>query len=180
MVVVPAAVAVGAVQQQQQQDGRPASRRSPVVSAAGAMSLARGVNGASVSVVRIATPKLRFVASLKLMSYILGRNLGFSGLFWGFLSVIFGGFCRGVAAMAVTKVAAELGLTSGEEEEGSPEDILIVENKQRQDEERVGVLLLNLGGPDTLEDVQPFLYNLFADPVTFLSLEKLEITLFWC
>lgn len=30
--------------------------------------------------------------------------------------------------------------------------------------ERVGVLLLNLGGPDTLDDVQPFLYNLFADP----------------
>lgn len=28
----------------------------------------------------------------------------------------------------------------------------------------VGVLLLNLGGPDKLEDVQPFLYNLFADP----------------
>lgn len=31
-------------------------------------------------------------------------------------------------------------------------------------QERVGVLLLNLGGPDTLDDVQPFLYNLFADP----------------
>lgn len=32
-------------------------------------------------------------------------------------------------------------------------------------EEKLGVLLLNLGGPDTLNDVQPFLYNLFADPV---------------
>eukprot|EP00195_Chlamydomonas_chlamydogama_P010576 CAMPEP_0202902352 /NCGR_PEP_ID=MMETSP1392-20130828/16804_1 /ASSEMBLY_ACC=CAM_ASM_000868 /TAXON_ID=225041 /ORGANISM="Chlamydomonas chlamydogama, Strain SAG 11-48b" /LENGTH=441 /DNA_ID=CAMNT_0049589101 /DNA_START=343 /DNA_END=1668 /DNA_ORIENTATION=+ len=30
--------------------------------------------------------------------------------------------------------------------------------------DKVGVLLLNLGGPDSLEDVQPFLYNLFADP----------------
>ena len=30
--------------------------------------------------------------------------------------------------------------------------------------EKLGVLLLNLGGPETLEDVQPFLYNLFADP----------------
>ena len=30
--------------------------------------------------------------------------------------------------------------------------------------EKVGVLLLNLGGPDKLEDVQPFLYNLFVDP----------------
>jgi ferrochelatase len=29
---------------------------------------------------------------------------------------------------------------------------------------RVGVLLLNLGGPDRLEDVGPFLFNLFADP----------------
>ncbi|CAL1371851.1 unnamed protein product [Linum trigynum] len=30
--------------------------------------------------------------------------------------------------------------------------------------EKVGVLLLNLGGPETLDDVQPFLFNLFADP----------------
>jgi hypothetical protein len=30
--------------------------------------------------------------------------------------------------------------------------------------EKIGVLLLNLGGPDSLDDVQPFLYNLFADP----------------
>ncbi len=29
---------------------------------------------------------------------------------------------------------------------------------------RVGVLLLNLGGPEKLEDVRPFLFNLFADP----------------
>jgi ferrochelatase len=29
---------------------------------------------------------------------------------------------------------------------------------------RTGVLLLNLGGPEKLEDVRPFLYNLFADP----------------
>jgi len=32
--------------------------------------------------------------------------------------------------------------------------------------EKIGVLLLNLGGPETLDDVQPFLFNLFADPVT--------------
>ena len=29
---------------------------------------------------------------------------------------------------------------------------------------RVGVLLLNLGGPERIQDVGPFLYNLFADP----------------
>jgi hypothetical protein len=28
------------------------------------------------------------------------------------------------------------------------------------------VLLFNLGGPETLNDVQPFLFNLFADSVS--------------
>src|SRR5690554_1272090 len=30
--------------------------------------------------------------------------------------------------------------------------------------ERVGVVLMNLGGPDNVDDVAPFLYNLFMDP----------------
>ena len=30
--------------------------------------------------------------------------------------------------------------------------------------QRIGVLLFNLGGPETLADVRPFLFNLFADP----------------
>ena len=34
--------------------------------------------------------------------------------------------------------------------------------------EKIGVLLLNLGGPETLDDVQPFLFNLFADPVIII------------
>lgn len=38
------------------------------------------------------------------------------------------------------------------------------ESHSHVEEEKVGVLLLNLGGPETLNDVQPFLYNLFADP----------------
>uniref|UniRef100_A0A7N0V8F1 Ferrochelatase n=1 Tax=Kalanchoe fedtschenkoi TaxID=63787 RepID=A0A7N0V8F1_KALFE len=38
------------------------------------------------------------------------------------------------------------------------------ESQSNTAEEKIGVLLLNLGGPDTLNDVQPFLYNLFADP----------------
>ena len=29
--------------------------------------------------------------------------------------------------------------------------------------EQIAVVLLNLGGPDRLEDVEPFLYNLFSD-----------------
>ncbi|MCK5340951.1 MAG: ferrochelatase, partial [Desulfobulbaceae bacterium] len=29
--------------------------------------------------------------------------------------------------------------------------------------ETIGVILLNLGGPERLEDVRPFLYNLFSD-----------------
>lgn len=43
-------------------------------------------------------------------------------------------------------------------------------------EEKIGVLLLNLGGPETLDDVQPFLYNLFADPVILLSLSVCCVT----
>lgn len=39
-------------------------------------------------------------------------------------------------------------------------------------DEKIGVLLLNLGGPETLEDVQPFLFNLFADPVIALCLMR--------
>ncbi len=30
--------------------------------------------------------------------------------------------------------------------------------------EKLGVVLLNLGGPDSLDAVEPFLYNLFSDP----------------
>ena len=30
--------------------------------------------------------------------------------------------------------------------------------------EKIGIVLLNLGGPDSLEAVEPFLYNLFVDP----------------
>jgi protoporphyrin/coproporphyrin ferrochelatase len=33
-----------------------------------------------------------------------------------------------------------------------------------RDNEKLGVVLLNLGGPDTLEAVEPFLKNLFRDP----------------
>ena len=29
---------------------------------------------------------------------------------------------------------------------------------------RVGVILFQLGGPDTLESIEPFLFNLFSDP----------------
>jgi ferrochelatase len=31
-------------------------------------------------------------------------------------------------------------------------------------QQRIGILLFNLGGPETLDDVRPFLYNLFSDP----------------
>jgi len=31
-------------------------------------------------------------------------------------------------------------------------------------DQRIGILLFNLGGPETLADVRPFLFNLFADP----------------
>jgi len=45
---------------------------------------------------------------------------------------------------------------------------------------RVGVLLLNLGGPDELEDVRPFLYNLFSDPeIIRLPVPWLQKPLAW-
>ena len=33
--------------------------------------------------------------------------------------------------------------------------------------ERIAVVLCNLGGPDSLESVRPFLFNLFSDPDIF-------------
>ncbi len=45
---------------------------------------------------------------------------------------------------------------------------------------RLGVLLLNLGGPDRLEDVGPFLYNLFSDPeIIRLPFSWLQKPLAW-
>ena len=52
-----------------------------------------------------------------------------------------------------------------------------------QSDVKVGVLLLNLGGPETTQDVEGFLYNLFADPdiirlPSFLSLLQKPIAYF--
>ena len=45
---------------------------------------------------------------------------------------------------------------------------------------RIGVLLLNLGGPDKIEDVRPFLYNLFADPeIIRLPVKAFQKPLAW-
>ncbi|MEW6215815.1 MAG: ferrochelatase, partial [Nitrospirota bacterium] len=33
----------------------------------------------------------------------------------------------------------------------------------KNNKEAIGVILLNLGGPDSLQAVRPFLYNLFSD-----------------
>ena len=45
---------------------------------------------------------------------------------------------------------------------------------------QVGVLLLNLGGPEKLQDVRPFLYNLFADPeIIRLPSPLLQAPLAW-
>ncbi len=45
---------------------------------------------------------------------------------------------------------------------------------------RIGVLLLNLGGPDRIEDVRPFLYNLFSDPeIIRLPIKALQKPLAW-
>ena len=45
---------------------------------------------------------------------------------------------------------------------------------------RIGVLLLNLGGPDNIEDVRPFLYNLFSDPeIIRLPVKAFQKPLAW-
>ncbi len=50
----------------------------------------------------------------------------------------------------------------------------------KQDQDRIGVLLFNLGGPETLDDVKPFLYNLFSDPdIIRLPWRALQKPLAW-
>ena len=46
-------------------------------------------------------------------------------------------------------------------------DQLLLSHSQDLSQERLGILLFNLGGPETLEDVHPFLLNLFSDPEIF-------------
>ena len=48
--------------------------------------------------------------------------------------------------------------------EASCEYTICMEPSTTKRKPRVGVLLLNLGGPERIEDVGPFLYNLFSDP----------------
>jgi len=48
--------------------------------------------------------------------------------------------------------------------EASCEYPICMEPSTTKRKPRVGVLLLNLGGPERIEDVGPFLYNLFSDP----------------
>lgn len=47
-------------------------------------------------------------------------------------------------------------------------------------DKRIGVLLFNLGGPETLAEVRPFLFNLFADPdIIRLPWRALQKPLAW-
>ncbi len=54
-----------------------------------------------------------------------------------------------------------------------------IHNPQFSDSRR-GVILFNLGGPETLDDVRPFLYNLFSDPdLIRIKNNPLRKTLAW-
>ena len=44
---------------------------------------------------------------------------------------------------------------------------------------RTAVVLMNLGGPDTLEAVRPFLFNLFSDPAILRVPAVLRLPLAW-
>ena len=53
-------------------------------------------------------------------------------------------------------------------------------SNKKQSEEQVGVLLFNLGGPEKLDDVRPFLFNLFSDPdIIRLPWRALQKPLAW-
>jgi ferrochelatase len=55
-----------------------------------------------------------------------------------------------------------------------------VSSASNQDNERIGVLLFNLGGPERLDQVRPFLYNLFSDPdIIRLPWRGLQAPLAW-
>ena len=46
----------------------------------------------------------------------------------------------------------------------SPPEVMQAKQGDSDQEMKLGVLLLNLGGPETMNDVEGFLFNLFADP----------------
>jgi protoporphyrin/coproporphyrin ferrochelatase len=53
--------------------------------------------------------------------------------------------------------------------------------QENPEEARRGVILFNLGGPETLEDVRPFLHNLFTDPeIIRIKNDSLRRLLAWC
>mmetsp|Transcript_18149 Transcript_18149/g.23497 ORF Transcript_18149/g.23497 Transcript_18149/m.23497 type:complete len:414 (+) Transcript_18149:250-1491(+) len=61
-----------------------------------------------------------------------------------------------------TSRAMEMVASLTRPEENQELSNLVKEEKAVQN--KIGVVLLNLGGPDKLDDVEGFLYNLFADP----------------
>src|SRR6266702_5047153 len=52
-------------------------------------------------------------------------------------------------------------------------------NRSLRDMARTAVVLMNLGGPDTLEAVQPFLFNLFSDPAIVRLPSFLRLPVAW-
>src|SRR5260370_39148995 len=53
-------------------------------------------------------------------------------------------------------------------------------NRLPRDMARTAVVLMNLGGPDTLEAVQPFLVNLFSGPAIIRLPSFLRLPVAWC
>src|SRR5499426_926073 len=50
----------------------------------------------------------------------------------------------------------------------------------RQPTTNLGVIFFNLGGPETLADVRPFLFNLFSDPeIVRLPIRAMQKPLAW-
>ena len=53
-------------------------------------------------------------------------------------------------------------------------------SRSQQNSNSIGVLLFNLGGPERLEQVRPFLFNLFSDPdIIRLPMRAMQKPLAW-
>eukprot|EP00192_Tetraselmis_astigmatica_P005298 CAMPEP_0117649278 /NCGR_PEP_ID=MMETSP0804-20121206/881_1 /TAXON_ID=1074897 /ORGANISM="Tetraselmis astigmatica, Strain CCMP880" /LENGTH=503 /DNA_ID=CAMNT_0005454993 /DNA_START=281 /DNA_END=1792 /DNA_ORIENTATION=+ len=93
-------------------------------------------------------------------SQLLGLRGAPNGWLEAFAPQISSGQCsrgQGAGASGLRAVARDWDVGTGS-------DFGTSDRQETPAADKVGVLLLNLGGPDTLDDVQPFLYNLFADP----------------
>ena len=94
------------------------------------------------------------------------RNCIFLNIFFVLCSSLVVGFQKShvLWGAASKKVIASLKMTSTISSKSSPSQVNTKIPGGADNKMKLGVLLLNLGGPESQKDVEGFLYNLFADP----------------